>query len=185
MQLSIQWIIWLFPVVFLIHDGEEILTVERWLKANHEALAERLGGLRWGARVLKQAEMYTTAGFSTIVVCLFVGICAASYLAAQGQYVWFAAGLAVLFINVCTHLGQSLLLRRYTPGVFSAALLVLPYALVAYARLLTDGLLTWATIWLSVPLGLLATGLLFVAGNGLASRLFPGRNQLRGTGADG
>ena len=32
--LDVQTLIWLFPIMFILHDFEEIIMVERWMKRN-------------------------------------------------------------------------------------------------------------------------------------------------------
>ncbi|UUV26641.1 HXXEE domain-containing protein [Lysinibacillus sp. FN11] len=40
--LNVQTLIWLFPILFIIHDFEEIIMVEKWLQNNRHKLYERL-----------------------------------------------------------------------------------------------------------------------------------------------
>ena len=81
---AIRW----FPVVFLIHDADadadDILTVEAWMRAHAPRLRQRFGHRRAVAAVLDRMAATTTARFATIVACLFVAVCAASYLALRG-----------------------------------------------------------------------------------------------------
>ncbi|HEY8416023.1 MAG TPA: HXXEE domain-containing protein [Thermaerobacter sp.] len=72
-------------MVLLIHDAEEILTVEAWMRAHAPPrLRQRFGHRRAVAAVLDRMAATTTARFATIVACLFVAVCAASYLALRG-----------------------------------------------------------------------------------------------------
>ncbi len=175
-------VIWLFPLAFLIHDGEEIATVEWWMRTNGGALRDRLGRLKLAGRrsladsplvraVLARAEETNTARFSAIVAGLFVGICAAAALAASGSYLWVTGALIIFFVHIFTHLGQTLLARRYTPGVVTAVVIALPYSVWALGRLLADGAVTWATVWSSLPIGLAGVTALFVMGYALGRLL--------------
>ncbi|MEF2248038.1 HXXEE domain-containing protein [Paenibacillus sp. IITD108] len=58
-------------------------------------------------------------------------------------------------MHVLTHVGQSIYLRMYTPGVVSAVILVLPYTLYLFTRLIREELITWELILLSIPVGFL------------------------------
>lgn len=40
--LNVQKLIWLFPIIFIIHDFEEIILIEKWLHHNCHKLYERL-----------------------------------------------------------------------------------------------------------------------------------------------
>lgn len=169
---DIEAVFWLFPVAFLIHDLEEILTVERWIKTNKEALRKRLGGRRFAHMILRRAEETTTARFSTIVACLFLAICAASYAAVSGSYIWFVAGLTVFLINVFTHIGRALIIGRYTPGVMTAIVVALPYSLFTYAHLFAADLITWPLVWRGLAVGLVGVGLVFLVGTYLGRMIF-------------
>lgn len=172
-------LIWLFPVVFLIHDGEEILTVERWGKAHLPALRARFGRRPLVGAVISRAADTNTARFTTTVACLLVAILVASYLGTVGQPLWFAAALAVFFVNVFTHAGQSVIYGGYTPGVITAVLVALPYSLYTYARLFAAGTLTWPLVWRSIPVGLVGVVLVFISGWLLGRILFPTRTATK------
>lgn len=166
----IRW----FPLVFLVHDAEEILTVQPWMQANHRRLRQRFGHRRVVAAILERMASITTARFATIVACLFVAACAASYLALTGDILWYTSALAVLTINVFTHAGQAVLTRGYTPGVVTAVAVVLPYSLYAWAGLFRAGMVGWPAVGLSLAAGLPGVVMIFLAGEWLGRRLFRG-----------
>ncbi|PYI56379.1 HXXEE domain-containing protein [Paenibacillus flagellatus] len=138
-ELPLRTVVWLFPLVFLIHDTEELVLIESWLGTNGGALAAKLKlgfpgthGVPW-----------TTPRFAAAVAVLFTFICIVCRFAARpGASAkargWFAATIAVLFVNVFTHTAQSLLLGRYTPGVTTALVVVLPYTLYTLDRLVRE-----------------------------------------------
>lgn len=72
-----------------------------------------------------------------------------------------------------TGTAQSLLFRGYTPGIVSALLVVFPYCLYTYIRLFGAGIVTWSSIWSSLPLGLAAVVAIFLMGHLLGRKLFP------------
>ena len=53
----------------------------------------------------------------------------------------FTTGLAIFFVYVFGHVGQSLFFRAYTPGVITAVLVVLPYSLYGFHRLFAANLI--------------------------------------------
>jgi hypothetical protein len=164
--LELSAVIWLFPVVFMLHDLEEIITVEKWLATNKKRV---MNGLPAGlVRFLEPSLRMTTAQFAAAVTCLFVILSLATLLAAvtlpEGTYLpVFLVCLHVLFLNVFSHLGHTLQFRCYTPGVVTAVLVVLPYALYAYYRLLASGAVTWGTLFATLPCVLFIGPVLFAA----------------------
>jgi hypothetical protein len=123
-----RWLIWLFPVVFLIHDGEEVWWAEAWVRENAAKLEERLAGLPVARPLLTWAKGNSRSRFAFIVFCLAILTVVCAYQASQGEYLLFAGAVAVLFGNVFTHLGQSIAFGGYTPGVVTAVLVALPYS---------------------------------------------------------
>ncbi len=130
--ISLPVVIWAFPVVFLIHDLEEVFTAERFWAANR-------GRLPLVTRFTTRIEV-TTRMFAVAVAILFVVVLAATFAASgtlrRGVAIdIFAIAVVLLLLNVFTHAGQSVLLRIYSPGVISAILVVLPYTLYTLHRL--------------------------------------------------
>lgn len=131
-RISLQSAIRLFPLIFLIHDSEELLLVHDWMVSHREALLDRFGGIASFTR--------TTPGFAAVMTVLFLIIWRKSSAAARsGQSSrarkLFVAALSVLFVNVFTHVGQTVLLQQYTPGVITAVAVAFPYCLYMYVRL--------------------------------------------------
>ena len=83
---------------------------------------------------------------------IFIVLTIATFLAALFSFYYpFLAFLALFFIHVFAHTGHAIYLKRYTPGVITSIILVLPYCLYTYYRLLEGSLITIGDIyWSSV-----------------------------------
>jgi hypothetical protein len=152
-----RWI-WAGPVLFLIHDTEEILTIAPWLRDHGAELPS----------VLRRFSGITTGEFALAVLVLFLGFLA---VAAHGARRARQGRVSVPFLlvagafagNGITHLGQAALLGGYTPGLVTALLMVLPYGVLLGEQMRRTGLVTrrtWvgavaAGVVLQVPLILL------------------------------
>lgn len=138
MTISTSTLIWLFPVVFMIHDFEEIMFWERWLKKNGDEVKRRVPAfLRKQVSVIVKKS---TAQFLLPVCLIFCLTVLASFLAVEHQsygFLLLAGGL--FFLHGFMHLGQAVFLRRYIPAVITSALLVIPYGLILFGRLLAEG----------------------------------------------
>jgi hypothetical protein len=129
--------IWAAPAVFLVHDAEEILTVEPRLRAHRTELPA----------VFQPFGTITERQFTLAVALLFVGVVdVAAHGVRQARRgrasLPFMLVVGALLANGLTHLGQATYFRGYTPGVVTACLLVIPYGYLLAARLLATGLVT-------------------------------------------
>jgi hypothetical protein len=147
---SFAGLVWAFPIVFLAHDGEELVTREQFLREHRNLFPEYL---------LSFAQM-PTAQFALCVAFLLVLGRGVAYLALRPKPSRFALqlyeyGLAIRFTNAVMHLGQTVILGEYVPGVATAAMLGLPYSLYAFHRLLQSSWLTRMQLLQAVLVGAL------------------------------
>jgi hypothetical protein len=144
-------LVWLFPIVFMFHDFEELILFEPWLKRNAPEIRSRLSG-RLPAFITKQIDavlVKTTAEFALPVYLIFLLTAVSSFLAVEYHYYGlFLLASTVFCLHGLMHLGQALLLRRYIPAVVTSALIILPYGAVLFPRLLSAGIVTWPELLL-------------------------------------
>jgi hypothetical protein len=137
---------WLLPVVFVVHDAEELVTMPAWL-ASHSTLLNALaaqGNLL--ARVVASAPTSTPrAAIAITFVFLLLVVVTSGVVRAKARGPWlylYCAFLGLLFLHVFTHIAQALLLRAYVPGLLGAIFAVLPGTTFIYRRLFAAELLT-------------------------------------------
>lgn len=75
------------------------------------------------------------------------------------------------FLHAFVHLGQSLVLRGYTPGLVTAVLLVLPTSVYLYWRLLSAPLVDVESVIATGVLGLVVFVPTVLGAKGVAGRL--------------
>lgn len=140
-SVDLSSVYWLLPLLFMFHDFEEILTVERWGAQNRLDLEASLPR-RVLAKIAPSLRM-TTLRFAWDVLYVYIIVFVSAALAVLFSFKWlYLAVLAVFFLHAFSHMFFSAVLRRYTPGVVTAVCIVLPYSLFAYARLMKDQLIT-------------------------------------------
>ncbi|AXI09256.1 HXXEE domain-containing protein [Oceanobacillus zhaokaii] len=166
--LNVQTLIWLFPIVFVLHDLEEIIMVERWMDKNSDVIHEKLSK-KIANKVIKQFSM-STAQFSVAVLVIFVFVSSSTYMASQyithgplGNIYLFTIMIMVFFLHVFTHIGQSILLQSITPGVITSIVIVFPYSIILFNSLFESQVITWNTIYVSLPFIVLIFPVLFFA----------------------
>lgn len=147
-------LLWLLPILFMFHDFEEILVVEAWSANNRTRVEAALPPFM--RKMYTSMSHMTTRNFALDVLFVYILIVAVTCIAVFfSNYLLYLAVLAVFFFHVFTHLGQTVYLKMYTPGVVTAVLVVLPYSLYAYYRLMEDGVVSVADIGWSLLVVLL------------------------------
>lgn len=130
-------VMWLFPIVFMFHDFEEILYVEPWLRRHGGRILEKMSPL--ARRFASSSLGMTTRDFAGDVFWVFLVVVASTVAAVMFSfYDLYLILLLIFFLHVFTHIGLCLYTRSITPGVVTAVLLVLPYTGYAFFRLFAD-----------------------------------------------
>jgi hypothetical protein len=143
MLLNIDKLIWLFPIVFILHDFEELILFEPWLKKNASDIMQRVKNKvpTWMETQLKVITQKTTIQFAFPICLIYTLTCIASLLAAEyDQYSFFILSSGLFFVHGFMHLGQAILLRRYVPAIITSALVAIPYGAILFWRLLAEGI---------------------------------------------
>jgi len=166
--LNVQTLIWLFPIIFVFHDLEEIIMVEKWMDKNSGVIYDKLPR-KIADKVIKQFSM-STAQFSVAVLVIFVFVSSSTYMASQyinhgplGNIHLFTVMLSIFFLHVFTHIGQSVFLRSITPGVITSIFIVFPYSILLFNSLIKNQIITWNTLYISIPFIFLIFPVLFFA----------------------
>ena len=112
--------VWLFPLIFILHDMEEIVGLGWWLDRNREMLSERY------PFVLKTYRNFSTAGFAfavyeELVICLVICVGAVFTDSVLLWGIWFG-GLVGCALHFVIHIGQSVVVRQYIPAVATSVL---------------------------------------------------------------
>ncbi|WP_409300462.1 HXXEE domain-containing protein [Peribacillus sp. SCS-155] len=165
---DVQTLIWLLPIMFILHDFEEIIMYESWMKKNSGKMISKLPK-KLANQISKHFSM-TTAQMAAAVLLIFLIISSAALLA--NQYVndkplanihVFTVIILTFFLHVFTHVGQSIFFRSVTPGVITSIFIVLPYSLITLYALLSVDIIDWKTILKCLPFVLLVVPIVLLA----------------------
>lgn len=125
--LTALYIILPFPLAFIVHDAEETITQHKWMIRHKESLLERFPKAK--AMILTLSSLSTKgfaiAAFEELLVLLL----ATSYILIGGTFaveIWSALFVA-FSLHLLVHIGQSIIIRGYVPGLVTSILL-LPYS---------------------------------------------------------
>ncbi|MBS4176507.1 HXXEE domain-containing protein [Lederbergia citrea] len=169
----IETVIWLFPIIFMFHDLEEIITVENFMTKYKnrvpKTVLERLALTIKKKLGMKSAQLSITAVWILLIIS-FITFMTAYHLPIGGNFLLFTAVLNVFFLQTFSHIGQTVIFRGYTPGVITALVIVIPYSLLTYYWLFELNLIDGQLIFESIPFSILMVPI-FLIGNLLGSRL--------------
>ncbi|MUG70259.1 HXXEE domain-containing protein [Paenibacillus validus] len=169
--ISINSVIWLFLVAFMLHDFEEIIRIEPWFRRHQPSIYRKVP--RRFRNTLDSFSRMTAPQFSVAVCLEFVVFVPCTFMAAEhGSYLLFLGFNAVMLLHVFMHIGQAVFVRMLVPGVVTSVLIILPYTIYVFYRLLSEKLITLTDIGLSLPLGLLLIPILLL-GHKAGEKLVP------------
>lgn len=168
---SLARVLWLLPVVFIIHDGEELLTMPGWI-VRHQPELDQLAQMNETAAEIVRSLPRTTSQVAVaigFILLLFVVVTVgASISRKRGFWLYaYASLLGVLFLHVFTHIAQAILIGGYAPGVIGAVVAIIPGALYLYKRLFEEKLLTLKSAVVTALIGFA----LFIPGAMLAHQI--------------
>ncbi|MDR0268852.1 HXXEE domain-containing protein [Paenibacillus sp.] len=176
-QNQLQVLIWLIPVAFFIHDGEEIITMEKWLRnhRNHSRMAFENRFLDPGKSITLQFTVAVLLLGSILILIAFESV---RGFENNGNLNMLCAGvLAVILIDGIKHVIFSLLLRAYSSGVITAILVEIPFASYALYRFYDAGKISVASLAGGLAIALPLTILLILCGFKLGKWIIPYRNH--------
>jgi hypothetical protein len=136
-ELELYNVIWLFVVIFMLHDFEEIITVEKWAKAKGEKVKLHnnwVNGKIWSFWNISSYDFAKRDIFIFLFMAIITFI-KALYLESYWSSVLFVSFLIFVLLHNLIHILQTLIIRAYTPGLYTAILLVTPYTVYILYRL--------------------------------------------------
>jgi hypothetical protein len=161
--MKLNRLIGLFPILYFIHDLEEIVTVERFVQEHGDAIPLSV----------------TTLQFTIAFGILFIISSAGCYQAMKGKkflgmspvafFTFLVPGL--LLANGVSHIFQAIYFQSYTPGVITTVCNIFPYSFFALKALRAEKLVSWKKLSAIFLIAFVAQGPLAFAAI-LISKLF-------------
>ena len=120
--------IWIFPVLFIFHDMEEIIWLPEFMNKNREDIIKRypiaekpLSAYRSGMT----SEAFAVAVYEELI--LLIAVCALAELtgAQWAMGIWYG-GLIAFTVHLIIHILQSLAIKKYIPSLLTSILVFLP-----------------------------------------------------------
>lgn len=115
--------VWLFPLLFIFHDMEEIIGFGIWYKRNKVMLDERFPAIS------KSYVDYSTEGMAAAVyeeLLLCIAFCIMAI--ATSKYALWLGGFIAYAVHLVMHIGQSIVIRSYIPAL-ATSIIALPVSI--------------------------------------------------------
>lgn len=147
--MKIETIMWLFPVLFMIHDFEEIIFAKSWLEKNNDYIKEKVPIIVF--KLITHIKELSTASFAFAVaeeflVLSIIILCSVEF----GWYSLFAATLIGYLLHIIIHFLQGIVLKKCIPVLISG-LISTVYGIYAISHLNKLNLLNWNYIAIATP----------------------------------
>ena len=113
---SVARVLWLLPVIFIIHDGEELLTMPSWI-ASHQRELDHLARISETVAEMVHSPPTTTqlaAAMGFFLLLFVVATVGATLSGKRGFWLYaYAALLGALFLHAFTHVAQAIFVGGY------------------------------------------------------------------------
>ena len=111
-----DYLVWLSPIVFMIHEFEEMIFMKWWIRKNSESILLRFPKI--GERIIGQHKSLSTEQFTLIIAEEFIVVIAVVIISAiTSGYNLFTGLVVAYFIHLLVHVIQTIVLWRYTPAI--------------------------------------------------------------------
>lgn len=116
---DIKIVVWLFPILFIFHDFEEIILMQSWISKNRHYLCERFPTL--SKRLLPHFDNITTSSFAFGVAEEFILISIITIVSYVTNWYILLVGFFIVFtLHLVIHCLQALIVRKYVPAVITS-----------------------------------------------------------------
>jgi hypothetical protein len=154
-------IVWLLPIVFMIHDFEEIIFFKSWMNKNKDFLIEKFPKL--SKRILSHIGNLTTSAFTFAVAEEFVllSLITLGSVLFDNYVLWLAAFMG-FFVHLLIHLGQWIILKRYIPAIYTTFFFFF-YCTYTLYEIITNNIyrISEIVLWTIIGFVLLGVNLIF------------------------
>lgn len=126
---------WILLVLFIIHDGEEVLYLPKWVVDNApalDALEKRFPLLQKLLPLLRQNNQKQFSLSVLLIAAILGSICAAAaFFPSTGWIQNIFLGAVVIFtVHLIGHIMQSIALKQVVPGAITSVLVFFPSVLL-------------------------------------------------------
>lgn len=154
-------IVWLFPIVFMLHEFEEIIFTRYWIDKNKDFVKRKLPKVL--QRFLLHFESLSTPAFTVAVAEEFLLLSAITVISVflDMYLIWLGVFMG-FFVHLLVHLIQWIVLRRYIPAICTTVISLI-YCVFSLYHIIGNDLFQVKEIalWTIIGFIIVAANLLF------------------------
>lgn len=148
-----DYLIWLFPIVFMVHEFEEMIFMKWWIRKNSESILLKFP--RFGGRIIQQQKSLSTEQFTLIVAEEFIVVVLVIIITALTSNYNLYLGLVFAYsIHLIVHIIHTVVIWRYTPAIVTTIITGLFCSYAFYYFIINDLVDFTDTIFYSLGLSL-------------------------------
>ena len=113
--------IWLFPILFVFHDFEEIIGSKLWVTKNGAAITQRF------PKTAFIFNKFSTEGFALAVaeeLVLLLIICSLTFTGIRAFNLLWLGTFIAFTLHLVVHIGQAIVIRKYIPALATSIFLL-------------------------------------------------------------
>ena len=173
---KLETIVLLLPIVFMIHEYEEIIMFQNWLGNNRNELKRCFPKFEQFLAHRGHFD-YSTATFAVGTAHEFILISAISFFSIWlDAYQWWFAAFAGYSVHLIVHLAQWAIYRKYIPVIITT-ILTLPYCVYAFVEFAKGSILSPSQMFLWSVVGIILTMLSLLSAFFLMSKFQQWQNK--------
>ncbi|MGE0003203.1 MAG: HXXEE domain-containing protein [Candidatus Izemoplasmatales bacterium] len=135
--MTIQFLILLELAFFVLHEFEEIITIEIWYKRNEAKIkslwpVRKPFGLDQYGDSFREKNMTASIAFAIMFQVVFFVLLSTLSIVFDGYLIWYGAILGSLVMSTWIHLRLAIRFRQYTPGIITTIVFFVPMVWVFY-----------------------------------------------------
>lgn len=120
-MINMPIIVWIFPILFIFHDFEEIIFIKAWMNKNRHYLSKKYPVL--SKKLLPHFENITTSSFALGVAEEFMLISIVTIISYILNWYGLWIGLFAAFtLHLLLHCFQALIIGKYVPAVVTSVI---------------------------------------------------------------
>ncbi|MBO4265665.1 MAG: HXXEE domain-containing protein [Lachnospiraceae bacterium] len=120
--------IWIFPVLFILHDMEEVIWLPGFIEKNREDIIKQYPIAEKLLSVYKMGmttEAFALAVYEELIVLMAICVLVELTKAELAMGIWYGA-LIGFTAHLVIHILQSIAIKRYIPSLITSILTLLP-----------------------------------------------------------
>lgn len=124
--------VWIFPVLFIFHDMEEVIWLPGFIKKNREDIVKRYPIAEKLLSVYKEGmttEAFALAVYEELIVLIVISALVEITKAQWAMGIWYG-GLIGFTAHLVIHIIQSIAIKRYIPSLITSIIAFPPSVLL-------------------------------------------------------